>query len=367
MSASPEAAESARLLIVRLGSMGDIIHTLPAVATLRRAYPCATIGWAVERRWAVLLSSGAALDGHCSPEKPLVDTVHIVDTFAWRSALLSGKTWREFRDALGQLRDVRYDIAIDFQGAWKSAILAQLSRVPRRIGFTQPREKPATLFYTQRVAARGRHIVEQNISLAEELCGPGQSPTPSEQACFPLPRDPAAERAIEQQLHAHGLHSFALVNPGAGWGAKCWPAERYAEVVSALALHGLRAIVNFGPGEEQLARDVERAANGVAIAMPATVGELIALCRRARICFGGDTGPVHLAAAVGVPVVALFGPTDPARNRPYSSRTIVLRSERSQTTTSHLKDPEAGLLQITAAEVIAAARHLLAQTSGARR
>ncbi len=362
MSASPEAADIARLLIVRLGSMGDIIHTLPAVATLRRAFPGATIGWAVERRWASLLSSDAALAGPCSPEKPLVDTVHTVDTLAWRSALFSGKTWREFRDAVGQLRDVRYDIAIDFQGAWKSAILAQLSRVPRRIGFMQPREKPATLFYTQQVAARGRHIVEQNISLAEELCG-----APQEQACFPLPRDPAAECALEQQLHSHGLHSFALVNPGAGWGAKCWPAERYAEVVRALALHGLRAIVNFGPGEERLARDVERAANGVAIAMPATVSELIALCRCARICVGGDTGPVHLAAAVGVPVVALFGPTDPARNRPYSNRAIVLRSQVSRTTTSHLKDPEAGLLQITAAEVIAAVRHLLAQTSEAPR
>jgi heptosyltransferase-1 len=373
VSASPEAADIARLLIVRLGSMGDIIHTLPAVATLRRAFPGATLGWAVEQRWAPLLSSGAALAGPCSPEKPLVDIVHTVDTLAWRSALASGETWREFRDAVGQLREVRYDIAIDFQGAWKSAILAQLSRVPRRIGFMQPREKPAALFYTQQVAARGRHIVEQNISLAEELCGPGlrpgnagQSHAPEEQACFPLPRDPAAERAMEQQQQSHGLHSFALVNPGAGWGAKCWPAEQYAEVVRALAVHGLRAIVNFGPGEEPLARDVERAANGVAIAMPATVSELIALCRGARICIGGDTGPVHLAAAVGVPVVALFGPTDPARNRPYSNRTIVLRSERSQTTTSHLKYPEAGLLQISAAEVIAAARHLLATTEAPR-
>lgn len=366
MSASPEAAEIARLLIVRLGSMGDIIHTLPAVATLRRAYPGATIGWAVERRWASLLSSGGAFDGPCSPEKPLVNTVHIVDTFAWRSALFSGETWREFRDALGQLREARYDIAIDFQGAWKSAILAKLSRVPRRMGFMQPREKPATLFYTQPVAARGRHIVEQNISLAEELTRATPRPAPHG-ASFPLPRDPAAERAIEQQLHAHGLHSFALVNPGAGWGAKCWPAERYAEVVRALALHGLRAIVNFGPGEEQLAREVELAANGVALAISTTVAELIALCRRARICIGGDTGPLHLAAAVGVPVVALFGPTDPVRTRPYSDGAIVLRSERSQTTTSHLKDPEAGLLQITAAEVIAAARHLLAQTSEARR
>ncbi len=365
MSSSQEG--QARLLIVRLGSMGDIIHTLPAVAMLRRAFPGATIGWAVERRWAALLSSDAALAGPRSAEKPLVDIVHTVDTLAWRAALLSGETWREFRDALGSVREMRYDIAIDFQGAWKSAILAQLSRVPRRVGFRQPREKPATLFYTQQVPARGRHIVEQNISLAEELCGPGQSPAPQEQACFPLPRDPVAEGAIEQQLRSHGLPSFAIVNPGAGWGAKCWPAERYAEVVRALAVHGLRAIVNFGPGEEQLAGEVDRAANGAAIAMPATVSELIALCRCARICVGGDTGPVHLAAALGVPVVALFGPTDPARNGPYSDRAIVLRSEASRTTMSHEKFPEEGLLQITAAEVIAAARHLLAQTAEARR
>jgi heptosyltransferase-1 len=268
---------------------------------------------------------------------------------------------------------MRYDIAMDFQGAWKSAILAQLSRVPRRVGFMQPREKPATLFYTQQVAARGRHIVEQNISLAEEVCGPdfgclvGTPSTQHDDFSFPLPRDPVAERAIEQQLRSRGLHSFAIVNPGAGWGAKCWPAERYAEVVRALAVHGLRAIVNYGPGEEQLAREVERAANGAAIAMPATVSELIALGRGARICVGGDTGPVHLAAALGVPVVALFGPTDPARNGPYSDRAIVLRSDASRTTMSHEKSPEEGLLQITAAEVIAAARHLLAQTAEARR
>ena len=308
-----------------------------------------------------------------------------MDTFAWRSALFSDATWREIRDSLRELRAMRYEVAIDFQGAWKSAILAQLSRAPSRIGFQQTREKPATLFYTHQVAARGRHIVEQNLSLAQELCGsglrpesPGQPSAHDRELDFPLAHDPAAERAVEQLLGEHGLHSFVLVNPGAGWGAKCWPAERYAEVVRALAIHGLRAIVNFGPGEEPLARDVERAANvgapslsspglrrqdgdvPIAIAMPTAVAELTALCRRARLCIGGDTGPVHLAAALGVPVVALFGPTDPARNGPCSDRAIVLRSQASRTTTSHEINPEEGLLQISAVEVIAAARHLLA-------
>jgi heptosyltransferase I len=361
-----------RVLVVRLGSMGDVIHTLPAVAMLRGTFPAATIGWVVERRWASLLSSEAAVAGPRSAEKPLIDVVHVVDTFAWRKAPFSDQTWRECREAVGQLRGMSYDIAIDFQGAWKSAILAQLSRAPRRVGFLQPREKPATLFYTHAIAARGRHVVEQNLSLAAEAWDPvpgnaGQRPAPHNLCSFPLPRDPVAERAVEQQLQAHGLHSFVLINPGAGWGAKRWPAERYAEVVRALAVHGLRAIVNFGPGEEALAREIEQGGSGAAMAMATTIAELIALCRRARLCIGGDTGPVHLAAALDVPVVAIFGPTDPARNGPYSTQAIVLRSEASRTTTAHDRRPEQGLLQITAAEVVAAARYLLAQTQEARR
>ncbi|MGZ4821134.1 MAG: glycosyltransferase family 9 protein [Terriglobales bacterium] len=364
MSPSQAPAEISRLLIVRLGSLGDIIHTLPAVSFLRRIYPAAVFGWAVEQRWVSLLSSESAIAAPRSPQKPLVDVVHVVDTLAWRSALLSNKTWRGVHDSLEELRSLPYDVAIDFQGAWKSAILAQLSRAPRRLGFAQPREKPATLFYTHQVPARGRHVVERNLSLAEGLTGlrPGEH-APS----FPLPLDPAAERAADEQFRAHGLHSFVLINPGAGWCAKCWPAERYAEVARALARHGLRAIVNYGPGEEQLAGDVARASEGVAIALSPPLSELVALCRRARLCIGGDTGPVHLAAAFGVPVVALFGPTDPARNGPCGGPSIVLRSDISRTTSSHHKEPEAGLLQISAAEVIAAARHLLAQPAEVRR
>lgn len=366
MSPTEAPAEISRLLIVRLGSLGDIIHTLPAVCFLRRIYPAAVFGWAVEQRWTSLLSSESAIAAPRSPEKPLVDVVHVVDTLAWRSALLSDETWRGVRDSLEQLRSRRYDVAIDFQGAWKSAILAQLSRAPRRLGFAQPREKPATLFYTHQVPARGRHVVERNLSLAEGLSG-ARPRFVEKQPPFPLPLDPAAERAADEQLRAHGFHSFVLINPGAGWGAKCWPADRYAEVARALARHGLRAIVNHGPGEEQLAGDVARASEGVAIALSPPLPQLVALCRRARLCIGGDTGPVHLASAFGVPVVALFGPTDPARTGPCGSPSIVLRSDISRTTSSHHKEPEAGLLQISAAEVIAAARHLLAQPAEVRR
>lgn len=352
-----------RILIVRLGSLGDILHTLPAVGGLRRALPAAHIGWAVEQRWAALLATPDAVTGPRGPQKPLVDTVHTVDTLAWRTALLSDRTWREAGAAISALRGEQYEVAIDFQGAFKSALLAQLSRAPRRIGFAQPREKPATLFYTHSVFARGRHIVEQNLSLAEALVASPEFRVASRESageiCFPLPDDPDAEQICERELRAHQLREFAILNPGAGWGAKCWPAERYAQVARALGAAGLRSVVNFGPGEEALAKRVETDSGGAAVALPSSLGELIAVTRRARLFVGGDTGPMHLAAALGVPVVALFGPTDPARNGPFSRCAMVLRSPTSKTTTSHRPQPDEGLLQITAAQVIAAAHALL--------
>jgi len=383
------AGESApRILIVRLGAMGDIIHALPAVAMLRRELPAAILGWVVEQRWAALLSTAAGAAGPRSEQKPLVDLVHTVNTLAWRRALLWQETWRQVAGAIAGLRRQHYDVALDFQGAFKSAFLAQLSQAPRRIGFAQPREKPATLFYTHQVQAGGRHVIEQNLSLAAAIA-PGvpsresrvpspesrvaspESRVPSRESrvpspesrvpevCFPLPRDSDAERVCEQQLGAHGVGEFAILTPGAGWGAKCWPAERYAAVARALCADGLRSIINYGPGEEDLARAVEKGSGGAAVAITCGVGELIACTRRARLFIGGDTGPMHLAAALGVPVVALFGPTDPARNGPFGGHKAVLRHASSETRSSHRPQPDQGLLRITAEEVIAAARSLV--------
>ncbi len=376
-----------RVLVVRLGSMGDILHALPAVASLRHVFPAAHIGWAVEQRWAALLATPDAIAGPRGLQKPLVDVVHAFDTLAWRTALSSDASWREAGAAISTLRHARYEVAIDFQGAFKSALLAQLSGAPRRIGFAQPREKPATLFYTHQVFARGRHIVEQNLSLTEAWIPGGVPSSESEAASGPesrlpspdkvslnsrlatrdsevflLPYDPEAECVCERELSARQLDEFAILNPGAGWGAKCWPAERYAEVARALCTEGLRSVVNFGPGEEALARSVEAESGGAAVGLPTSLGELIAFTRHARLFVGGDTGPMHLAAALGVPVVALFGPTDPARNGPFSRNSIVLRSPVSQTRTSHRPQPDEGLLRITVAEVVAAARTLLGVT-----
>jgi heptosyltransferase I len=179
-----------------------------------------------------------------------------------------------------------------------------------------------------------------------------------------LPRDPAAEQECDRRLNARGIQTFALLNPGAGWGAKQWPAERYAQVATQLAEDGLKSLINFGPGEEDLAGAVEAASNGAAQTLTGSLTELIALTRRARLFIGGDTGPMHLAAALGVPVVAIFGPTDPARNGPFGTRSIVLRSALSSTSYHHTSRADQGLLEISSAQVLAAARQLLEEHDG---
>lgn len=371
-----------RILVVRLGAMGDVIHALPAVAELRCAFPEAQIGWAIEERWTSLLSSAEAVHGGRSPLKPLVDTIHVVNTRAWRNAMASAETWREIRTAVHGLRAKKYQIAIDFQGAWKSGLVSRFGCAGHRYGFSQTRESGAKLFYTRKFAPRGAHVVEQNISLAEAAiqqasikqatnnvqCGDEAVPRPALPLAGAdlLPRDPAVDTWCEHALRTRGLtpRSFAILNPGAGWGAKCWPAEKYANVARALGALGIRSVVNFGPAEEAMARSVESLSEGAAVAISCTISELIAITRRARIFIGGDTGPMHLAALLRVPVLGIFGPTDPARNGPFGTEATVLRNAASITNHSRRAAPDEAMLAISAEEVLTATVSLLKRTGG---
>jgi heptosyltransferase-1 len=160
------------------------------------------------------------------------------------------------------------------------------------------------------------------------------------------------------------MQEFVLLNPGAGWGAKQWPAERYGQVAKQLLQGGLKSLINIGPGEEDLAHAVEAASGGAAETFSGSLTQLIALTRRARLFIGGDTGPMHLAAALRIPVVAIFGPTDPARNGPFGTRTIVLRSPASSTSYRHVFQSDGGLLEISSGQVVAAARQMLGEHHG---
>jgi heptosyltransferase-1 len=339
-----------RLLILRLGSMGDVVHALPAVHLLRRALPHVSLGWAIEERWSELVVARST----APTSTPLVDALHYINARAWRYALLSDETWREIIGEMLDLRAVRYDAVVDFQGLWKSAALAAWSGAPLRYGFDRPRERPAGLFYNRRVIAETPHVVEQNMELALAL-----APYAPRQVCFPLPRDPQAEAWCSDELRRRNISRFVVISPGAGWGAKLWPAKNFARVAQDLALSGFHAVVNYGPGEDALARSVEEMSGGAAQALLCSLGELITLLRCASLFIGGDSGPTHLAAALGTPVVALFGPTDPERNGPYGMRNIVLRSPESLTSYSHRARRDPGLVSITTTEVVAAARRLL--------
>ena len=348
-----------KLLIVRLGSMGDIIHTLPAVTALRRALPEAILGWVVEECWAELLCTlPEPRSGPLSGRRPLVDRIHTVNTKAWRASPLSTQTWEQVAAGFSELRAQRYELAIDFQGAVRSALIARWSGAPVVYGFTQPRENVASMFYTRQVCARGSHVVEQNLSLAE-----GVVHRSLELPKVQFPRDQAVEDSFEARFGKH-FGDFALLNPGAGWGAKRWPPERYGQVANALAAEGVKSLINFGPGEERLMQEVEAASGGAATGVACSLTELIALTRRARVFVGGDTGPMHLAAALVIPVVAIFGPTNPARNGPFGTHSIVLRSPISPTSHARRAQPDPGLLEISADEVVAAARTLLRSARG---
>jgi heptosyltransferase-1 len=343
------------LLIVRLSAMGDVIHTLPAAQVLRRAFPQAMIGWLIEERWAELLCApGAARRGARSTERPLVDWVHTVDLKDWRKSLFSPQTLEHIARVWNDVRAAHYAIAVDLQGAIRSAVLASWSGASVVYGAREPREGPAALCYTRQTTPRGAHVVEQNLSIVETLIGKKM-----DMAAIEFPVDPKAEEKVEWQLRQADVKDFAILNPGAGWGAKQWPAERFGHVARLLAKSGMQSIVNYGPGEEDLARQAGEASRSTAQAWQLSISELIALTRRARLFIGGDTGPLHLAAAFKVPVVAIFGPTDPARNGPYGTRSVVLRNPASTTTHARNARSDEAMLAISVEAVIEAAQNLL--------
>ncbi len=332
---------------MRLSAMGDILHALPAVTALREAHPEWHIGWAVEPQWKPLLAADdAAVRG---PAMPLVDRVHIVPARRWARELLSAKTLSEVRQTRCELRGERYDVCIDLQGAFRSAMIASWARADRLIGEAVPRERPARWFFSQHVETRGVHVIEQALEVVNAVAD-GSLPVR-----LPLlPVDPDAERKA-------GLISapFVLLNPGAGWGAKRWPVDRYIEVARRLRNAGYSVLVNAGPGEDALADEIARLSDGAAVALRSSIAELIAVTRRAALVIGGDTGPVHLASALDRPVVGIFGPTDPARNGPFGGNFRVLRHPESRRDHTRHHTPEAGLLTISPDAVMAAATELL--------
>jgi heptosyltransferase-1 len=335
--------------------MGDILHALPAVTALRLAHPGWVIDWVVEPRWQALFAAEDAIGRVIS--RPLVDHVLFAPTREWRDAPFSEKTHHEIKLLRRTVREGNYDAVLDLQGAIRSAVIGRFAGSRRLIGEAEPRELPARWFYTERVVTRGVHVIEQDVELASAVAGDDLAPeTPL------LPADPAAEEWADQRLPASGSGGDVLINPGAGWGAKRWPVERYSAVAQGLIDRGFRVIVNAGPREEHLAESITEATGGAAILLGCTLPQLISVTRRIKLCIAGDTGPLHLACALGRPVVGIYGPTDPGRNGPFGTRFKVFRSPESRRDHTRREEPEAGLLTIQPEDVLRAVEELLGES-----
>lgn len=354
-----------RLLVVRLGAMGDILHALPGVTALRMAHPEWRIDWVVDPRWQALLSAGnreqgignsEQRSGGRNQERPLVDRIYFAPAKEWGRRPLAAKTFREIRELRRALRAGGYDAALDLQGAVRSAMIARLARCGRVIGEAEPREPVARWLFNERVRTHGAHVIEQDVELASAVAGDKLEPVKPL-----LPVDEEAELWCAKVLT--GKTPAVLMNPGAGWGAKRWPPERYASVARGLVDRGLEVVVNSGPGEEPLAQVIVQETKGAARLLMPSLARLIALTRRVALCIAGDSGPLHLACALGRPVVGIYGPTDPTRNGPFGTRARVLRSPMSRRDHSRKSEPEAGLLTIEPEEVLQAADELLVEES----
>jgi heptosyltransferase-1 len=329
MRANESSMTGPRFLLVRLGSLGDIIHALPAAAALRDTFPGARIDWAVEPKWARLLEGNPDLNEVIS---------------------LDRKSAGGIVSTVQKLRAAKYTCAVDFQALYKSALLAFASGARRRIGFpsSYAREGLASAFYTERLNPRGPHKVDHNLTLAERAGAQNAKPR------FPLAIHPEDEERVSRELTAQNIGEFFVLNPGGGWVSKCWPAQRYGQLHRQLFdRYGLRGVVSFGPGEAGLAQEVVAAAgNQPPAAISIGLGPLMALLRRAKFVVSADTGPLHLASALGAPVVGLYGPTDPSRNGPYSAHDVVVRNARvSETTYRRGASYSVAMLSITVDQV----------------
>jgi heptosyltransferase-1 len=296
-----------KILIVRLGSLGDIIHAVPAAAALRRAFPQASIDWLVDER-----------------HREVLDLVSVVD----RRITVDTSSARSLASVIGELRRTGYDAALDLQGLLKSAILARMSGASRVIGFPADllRERAARFFYSETAGDVAPHVIDKNLSVLKAI----NVRMPDVE--FPIEdRSPHIVGDARSRLGIAEGQPFAIINPGAAWPNKRWPPVYFAEVSRELAKrHNLRSLVLWGPGEEQIAAAVVTASdNSAAISPPTTIADIVSLTRAAALMISGDTGPLHIAGASGTPLVAIFGPTDPQRNGPWGEDDLVASRYRS--------------------------------------
>ena len=334
--------EPARILIVRTSALGDVIHALPVLTALRRHFPQARIGWVVEEGMAPVLA------GH-----PDLDELLTVRLRAWGRRPFSGETVRELGAFVAALDRFAPEVVLDLMGNHKAAAVSALTLADRRIGAARKhrREPSSAVWINEPVVPRGTHAVDRMLSLLDALGVPAE---PADFGAAKLFRDGESEENDDER--------FALLHPGAGWGNKVYPPAWWGEAVRRLRdATGVATRVAVAPGEERLAAEVVAASGGAAQAVPAGgLPRLATLIRRSSLVLGGDSGPTHLAHALGVPILMLMGPTDPLRNGPYGAPDLALwKSLPCSFCHRRLAETKACLLEIPPGRVATRAAELL--------
>jgi heptosyltransferase-1 len=360
-----------RFLVVRLGSLGDIVHTFPAVSALRKSFPSSQITWLTHPRWESLVASST------------------LATEIWATET---RSLASIREIIARIRKEQFTDAIDYQGLWKSAALPLFGGIPRRIGFSSQtiREWGVPILYTDRVRCVTTHIAEQNGELSQ------RGGAASKVEPFALKIAAQDDAIVRQLLEDCGVSRYVLLSPGGGWRSKCWPPERFGQLSQHIRNSlNLRCVLNYGPGEDYLVESIKAASgNAEPIAYSGTVEKLMALARNAACIVGGDTGPLHLAIAMGTSSVSIYGPTDPRRNGPYPSfdspdlegvssssreiypnsdklnrnacdgsvkcpRNIVLRAASAVRNHSRIDETDPAILKVSVSEVFSAVQKLI--------
>jgi len=329
----PRNASNPRILITRLSAIGDCVHTMPLVCAIKRACPGAFIAWAVEPAAAPLV------EGH-----EAVDQVVVVPK-GWLKSLATIRSVRR------QLRALKCDTSLDPQSLSKSCMLGWFSGARRRIGFAkgQGRELAPWLNNTC-ISPRASHVVDKYLEVARPL---GITSLTVE---FCMKHDPLAKHTIERYLADAGVdRPFAMINPGAGWDSKLWPLERYAHVAQHVGeTHKRPSVVVWAGNRERLwAEQIVTSSSGHAhLAPPTSLLELTELCRLSGLFVGSDTGPLHIAAAVGTQCVGMYGPTSPAVCGPYGTGHVIVQTDRP-TDASRMRDPTNDVMHSISAEQVA--------------
>ncbi|MDH3974404.1 MAG: glycosyltransferase family 9 protein [Deltaproteobacteria bacterium] len=304
-----------KILIVKLGAVGDVAHTLPALHSLRKSFPEAFIAWVVEKKALQVIRDNPYID-----EVILFERKELERTFRKDGLFAAIRFLASFGK---KLKSYHFDIAIDFQTLFKSGLITWLSGAKKRVGFDKWRELNK-LFTNSRLKSNKRHTIDKYLDLVVSVGGSADS--------TPVKIYYAKEDAdyVDRFIRDEGLESkkWIAINPGASWTSKLWGAQRYAILCDLLNEASVPHVIVWGPGEEKIVEEIqEKAGNELLIAPPTSIKQLACLLERSSLYVGGDTGPMHMAVAMGTPVAGIFGPSDPERNGPYGEGQKVLQAD----------------------------------------